>query len=58
MTYSPDEATRAAAMSRLEQTFAAAQLYARENNISAEEADAAIAEAMDNVRGRAQDYNR
>lgn len=48
----PDEATRAAARARLEQTFAATARHAREHNVTAEEADAAIGEAMDHVRRR------
>lgn len=48
----PDEATRAAARSRLERTFAAAGEHARERSITGEEADAAVEEAMQHVRNR------
>jgi hypothetical protein len=50
----PDEATRADARRRLEQTFARAEQHAREKVISADEADAAVAEAMQHVRKRPQ----
>ena len=42
----PDEAPRAAARVRLERTFAANRQYAVEPAIAADEADAAVAEAI------------
>ncbi len=47
-----DETTRAAARSRLEQTFVAAEKHAQAKGITTEEADAAVEEAMQHVRNR------
>jgi hypothetical protein len=46
----PDEATRRAAMQDLEQLLDKADQHAREHGITAEEADAAVEEAMQHVR--------
>lgn len=48
----PNEGTRAAARSRLVQTFAAAEEHAHAEGITTEEADAAVEEAMQHVRNR------
>jgi hypothetical protein len=48
----PDEATRKEALASLEKTFAKTDQYAKDHGISALEADAAVAEAMDQVRHR------
>ena len=45
----PDEATRAAARARLEQTFAPNQQHASEQGITADDSDAAVTDAMDHV---------
>ena len=49
----PDEAARAAGRSRLQQTFVGAQQHAEQHGITDAQADAAVAEAMDQVRRRA-----
>jgi hypothetical protein len=46
----PDEATRRAAVARMERTFERADAHARARGVSAEEADDAVQEAMDHVR--------
>ena len=48
----PDESVRKAARSRMEQTFAAVDEHAAQIGLSAEEADAAVEEAMERVRPR------
>ena len=47
-----DETTRDAARTRLEETFAAQARRAAERGISADDADAAVEEAIQNVRSR------
>jgi len=48
----PDESTRRAALASLERTFAQTDQYAKEHGITAEEADAAVAEAIEHARRR------
>ena len=48
----PDEQTRRAAAARIERTLDAAERHAAERGITAQEADAAVAEAMEQVRPR------
>jgi hypothetical protein len=48
----PDEETRRAAAARIERTLDAAERHAIERGTTAEEADAAVAEAIDQVRHR------
>lgn len=46
----PDEATRRQALARIEETFARADHHAGEHNITPDEADAAVEEALEHVR--------
>jgi hypothetical protein len=48
----PDERTRGTAAARIERTLDAAERHAAERGITAEEADDAVAEAMQHVRPR------
>jgi hypothetical protein len=48
----PDEQTRRAAAARIERTLDAAEQHAAKRGITAQEADAAVAEAMEHVRPR------
>ncbi len=48
----PDEETRREAMQRINETIATAQKNAEEQGVTAEEADAAVDEAMTDVRRR------
>ena len=48
----PSKAVRAAARARLQQTFAKIDDYARVHGITPEEADAALDEAMQQIRPR------
>ncbi len=48
----PDAATREQARSRLQETLAATEQHASDAQVTAEEADAAVEEAMQHVRPR------
>jgi hypothetical protein len=48
----PDAATREQARKRLESTLAATQRHATDKGVTADEADAAVEEAMQHVRPR------
>lgn len=48
----PDETARAAALERIKQVQSAVEKYAAEHGITAEEAEAAVDEAMEHVRPR------
>jgi len=48
----PDEQTRQAAAARIARTLDAADRHAAERGISAQDADAAVAEAMEQIRPR------
>ena len=48
----PDEVTRRAATARIERTLDAAERHAVERGITAEDADEAVAEAMEHIRSR------
>ena len=48
----PDEATRKQALANLDRTFAQTDRYADEHGVTADEADAAVEEALQQVRRR------